>query len=206
MLREYDALVAYDPGGSMYTTTKKTASRPLVLVVMVATMVLAGIAIVAAEAQAGSFSDGFPKQVLMKGTTVLQEGNFYYGSWHWYEAGEWNRVDADGILDYPRADTVRAGSKLHIKINKPERPAAFRIRAYKKVDRFSNPIGTGRLLNTTFRRVERDGETVGWNVFFRVNEPNRNYYLKTYGRWARVPGTHISYGDESRLYHLKTTE
>jgi len=190
----------------MYTTTKKTGSRALVLVVMVATMALAGTVIVAAEAQAGSYSDKFSKQDLIKDKTVLQDGYFYYGTWNWYAADEWERVHADGTYDYPRADTVRARSKLRIKIDKPERPAAFRIRAYKEVDRFSNPIGTGRLLNTTFGRVERNGKTVGWNVFFRVNRPGRHYYLETYGQWARVPGTHISYGQESLHYHLKTIE
>jgi len=190
----------------MYTTTKKTGSRTLLLVVMVATIALASIAIVAAEARAGSFSDGFPKQVLMKGATVLQDGNFYYGTWNWYEAGEWNKVHADGLGGFPRADTVRAGSRLHIRTNKPERPASFRIRAYKKVDQFSTPIGTGRLLNTTFRRVERDGKTVGWDVFFRVNGPNRHYYLQTSGRWERVPDTHISYGASHENFHVKTTD
>ena len=101
----------------------------------------------------------------------------------------------DAVYGFPRADVVGAGSKLHIRLNKPQRPAAFRIRAYKEVDRWSNPIGTGRLLNTTFRRVERDGKTVGWDVFFRVNGPNRHYYLQTSGRWERVPDTHISYGE-----------
>jgi hypothetical protein len=190
----------------MYMTAKKTGSRTLVLVVMVAAMALASMAIVAAEARAGSFSDGFPRQVLMKGATVLQHGRFYYGSWHWYEAGEWNRVDADGLGGFPRADAVRAGSRLHIRTNKPERPAAFRIRAYRRVDQFSNPIGTGRLLNTTFRHIERDGKTVGWDVFFRVNGSNRHYYLETYGRWERVPGTHISYGNSHENFHVKTTE
>jgi hypothetical protein len=193
-------------GGSMYTTRKKTASRTLVLVMMIAAMALAGTAIFSAEARAGSFSDGFPKQVLKKGATVLQHGYFFYGTWNWYEAGEWNKVYADGTYDYPRADTVRAGSKLRIRINKPERPAAFRIRAYKEVDQFSNPIGTGRLLNTTFGRVERDGKTVAWNIYFRINRSGHHYYLETHGRWARVAGTHISYGHESRHYHVKTTE
>jgi hypothetical protein len=190
----------------MYTTTMKIGSRSLALVVLVATMALAGIAIVAAEAHAGSYSDKFPKQVLLKGDTVRQDGYFYYGTWNWYEAGEWEKVAADGTYDYPRADTVRAGSKLRIRINKPERPAAFRIRAYKEVDRFSNPIGTGRLLDTTFGRLERDGKTVAWNVYFRVNRSGRHYYLETRGQWARVASTHISYGHESLHYHIKTTE
>src|SRR5918998_4003534 len=132
-------------GGSMYTTTKKTGTRTLVLVVMVATIALAGMAIVAAEARAGSSSDEFPRMVLMKGEPKLQGGRFYYGTWNWYKAGEWNKVHADGIGGFPQADTVGAGSRLHIKVNKPERPASFKIRSYKEVDRFSNPVGTGQL-------------------------------------------------------------
>ena len=190
----------------MYTTMKKVGSRAVMLVMMFTAMALAGIAIVVAEARAGSFSDEFPKQILMKGATVLQDGNFYYGTWNSYEAGEWNEVHADGFGGFPRADTVRAGSRLHIKTNKPERPASFRIRAYKQVGQFSTPIGTGRLLNTTFRRIERDDKKVGWNVFFRVNEPNRHYYLEAGGRWERVPGTHISYGNSHENFHIKTTE
>ena len=184
-------------------TPRKHAKQLLMTFMLVLAMALA---VVAAKAQAGSFSDESPEQVLMKGTTVLQHGKFYYSTWHWYEAGEWNKVHADGIGGFPRADTVRAGSRLHIKLNKPERPATFRIRAYKKVDQFSNPIGTGRLLNTTLRRVERDGKTVGWNVLFRVNEPNRHYYLEASGRWERVPGTHISYGSRHENFHVKTTD
>jgi hypothetical protein len=190
----------------MYTITKKTGSRTLVVVVVVATTALASMAIVAAEARAGSSSDGFPKLVLMQCETELQGRQFYYGTWNQYKAGEWNKVYADGIGGFPQADTVRAGSRLHIKINKPERPASFKIRSYRRVDQFSNPIGTRRLLDTTLRRVEREGKTVGWKVFFRVNEPDRHYYLETSGRWERVPGTHISYGHSHENYHVKTTE
>ena len=187
-------------------TPRKHTRRLWMTFMLVLAMALAAIAVVAAEARAGSYSDKFPKQVLMKGATVLQHGRFYYGSWHWYEAGEWNKVHADGIGGFPQADTVRAGSTLHIMTNKPERPASFRIRAYKKVDQWSNPIGTGRLLDTTFRRIERDGKTVGWDVFFRVNEPNRHYYLETGGRWERVPDSHISFGASHENFHVKTTE
>jgi hypothetical protein len=42
---------------------------------------------------------------------------------------------------------------------------------------------------------------VGWDVFFRVNQPVRDYYLRVYPVWEQVPGKIISYGDET-LYHL----
>jgi hypothetical protein len=189
------------------STPSKDTKRLWMTFVVVLTMVMAAIAVVAAEARAGSFSDGFPKQVLMKGETKLQDGNFYYGTWNWYEAGEWNKVHADGFGGFPRADTVRAGSRLHIKTNKPERPAVFRIRAYyEEPEQWSTPTEKGRLLDTTLRRVERDGKTVGWNVFFRVREPDRHYYLETSARWERVPDTHISYGMSHENFHVKTTD
>ena len=187
--------------GSPPKTTK--AKRSWVSVVLVLAIVLAGMAVVAAEARAGSFSDEFPKMVLMKDDTRLQGGRLNYADWHWYEAGEWQEIYADGPFPCPRADLVRAGSGLHIKLNKPERPASFKILAYKEaVEGF--PSGESRRLDTKLRRIERDGKTVGWNVFFRVNRPDRHYYLETYATWARVPGTHISWGHEALNYHVKT--
>ena len=183
---------------------RKKCRRLWLSVVLAVALTLAGVAVVAATAEAGSFSDGFPKQVLMKGGTKLQDGDFDYGGWHWYEAGEWKEIYGD-YGEWPHAVTVRAGSKLHIRINKPERPAVFRIKAYNKGEH-GWPVGKGRDLNTTFKRVERDGKTVGWNVFFRVNRPASPYYLETYGRWARVPDTHISYGYESWHFHVKTAK
>jgi hypothetical protein len=63
------------------------------------------------------------------------------------------------------------------------------------------PIGEGRRLNTTLRGVERDAKTVAWDVFSRVNRPDRPYYLDTYGTWKGVPGCYYTRrpgGDVSR--------
>jgi hypothetical protein len=56
----------------MYTTTKKTGGRTLVLVVMVLAMALSTGTIFATQAQAARLFD----PVLMKGQTVLQHGVF----------------------------------------------------------------------------------------------------------------------------------
>jgi hypothetical protein len=53
--------------------------------------------------------------------------------------------------------------------------------------------------------VERDGETVAWDVYFRVKRPDRHYYLVVYPVWEQVPGTHISYGDDTAYpLHVRT--
>jgi hypothetical protein len=176
--------------------------RSWLSVVLAVALALAVVAVAGAEARAGSFDDGFPEQLLKQGGSVLQRGDLNHGTWHWYEAGEWNTVFAD-YGEWPRAVPVGAGSRLRIRINKPERPAIYRIKAYNKGEH-GWPIGKARHLDTTLRRIERNGKTVGWNVFFRVNRPDAPYFLETRGRWERVPGTHISYGFESLHFHVKT--
>jgi hypothetical protein len=45
------------------------------------------------------------------------------------------------------------------------------------------PHRVGRLTG-----FETRSKTVAWDVFFRVNQPHRPYYLDTYGTSKRVPG------------------
>lgn len=192
---------------SRATPRNYTTRAWMVFMMLVLAMALASMAVVATEAQARSSFYGFPKQVLMKGKTVLQNGSFYYGTWHWYKAGEWNTVHAGGFGDFPRADLVRVGSWLHVRVNKPQRPERFTIIAYPRVNQYGVPdYEKKQRLDAILRRVERDGKTVAWDVFFWVNRPDRHYYLETHGRWERVPGTRISYGNESWHFHVKTAD
>jgi hypothetical protein len=183
-----------------FTKTKR------VWVVLIMAVMLAGSAVFTATAQAGSFDRKPPNAVLMKDKTVLQTGIKGSTCWTYYRAGEgWAGSCVDRLYRFPRADLVRAGSRLHIRINKPQRPETFKVYAYKGFDKEGMwPIGKPRRLDTTLRRVERDGKTVAWNVFIGVNRPDRHYYLETFGRWQDVPGTHISYGDALWFFHVKT--
>jgi hypothetical protein len=172
-------------------------------VVLILAVMLASSAVVAASAQAGSFNHYRPNLVLMKGKTELQNGRIWTSTWHYYQRG-WVGAIGDGFYSFPQADLVRAGSNLHIRLNKPQRPERFRITAYKNVDKNKFPIGDGQRLDASLKRVKRDGKTVAWNAFFRLNKPERHYYLETHGVWKRVPGTHISYGDAFWNFHVKT--
>ena len=182
---------------SKSTPTKKT-KRSLRHFVLVLAIAPGAVMVVATQAQAIRYFD----PVLMKGKTVLQHGVLAYSTWHIYEDGSWNTYFADGPgmdmsqEEYPRAAVVGAGRKLHIRLNKAQRPERFTIKDHE----------TGRHLKTTLRRVQRDGKTVAWDVYFRVNRPNHDYYLDTRGVWKRVPDTHISYGFKVYLFHVKTTD
>jgi hypothetical protein len=179
-------------------TPKKRNRRLWMSVVLILTVTLGAVTVVATQAQAIRYFD----PVLMKGNTVLQYGVFAYGTSHIYENGSWNTYYADGPGmdmsqdEYPRAAVVGAGRKLHIRLNKAQRPDSFTIKDHE----------TGRHLKTTLRRVQRDGKTVAWDAYFHANRPNHDYYLDTRMVWKRVPGTHISYGYKVYLFHVKTTD
>jgi hypothetical protein len=178
------------------------------LVVAVA-LVVAALAVFAAEAGAGSFDSRPPEAVLMKGQAVLQTGQRGSYCWSWYDEaiGDWKGLCADTFsYAFPRADgLLKAGARLHVRLAKPERPEKFRITAYRGFDKKDKwPVGKGRRLNTIFEPVKRDGETVAWNVYFRVNQPDRHYYLDTFAVWGQVPNTHVSAGDATYTFHVKT--
>ena len=201
-------------GGSVYTTAKKTGGRALALVAMVAAMALATLAVFASFAEAratagatGSFGHRPPKAVLMKYESVLQVRGDGCAHWYFYKNGEWEyRIPFDylGCYSPPKADEVGAGRRLHVRLAKPERPSV-RILAYPKLnERTGKPSGQRRVLKDTLRPVKRGGEAVGWEAFFRVNEPERQYYLRASTVWERVPGEHVSYGHAIYDFHLET--
>ncbi len=173
-------------------------------ILLLATMAVAlvGIATVQAAAQEGSRDRQPPDAALMQGSQVLQLGQ--QGSYCWsYIAGEfWLTTCADFALSYPAGDRVEAASQLYITLRKPQRPDRFRIYAYSDVDQNGFPIGDAQRLSTSLERVVRDGRTVGWDIFFSVNRPDRHYYLNAYGEWNRVRGSKASYGDSSWQFHV----
>jgi hypothetical protein len=175
-------------------------------ILLLATMAVALVGIVAAQAlaQEGSRDPQPPDAVLMQGSQVLQLGQ--QGSYCWsYFAGEsWLTSCADTGFSFPAADRVEAGSQLYITLRKPQRPDRFRIYAYRDVDQNGSPVGDAQRLSTSLERVVQDDRTVGWDVLFSVNRPDRHYYLVAEGRWNHVRGSKASYGDSSWFFHVKT--
>ena len=75
------------------------------------------------------------------------------------------------------------------------------IAAYERVNEI--PIGKGRALSVTRKRVLQDGETVASDAVFRADHPNRNDYLISEGHWKDVEGCG---GDQYAYwnFHVKT--
>ncbi|HEY6581378.1 MAG TPA: hypothetical protein VIZ60_09640 [Rubrobacter sp.] len=173
----------------------KKIGRSLVMI-LAAALAVATLAVFTAEARAGSFDSQPPEAVLMKYKTVLKAQGNAGDTWHFYEGG-WNHIIYDNFGEYafPEPDTVGAGRRLHVRFDEPQRPSAVTINAWPKAKDgydFEVPAGQRRQLKRTLMPVKQGGETVGWDVFFRVNQLERHYYLVVRSGWERVPGTHIS--------------
>jgi hypothetical protein len=182
---------------------------------LIVAVALATLAVFAAEAQAGSFGYGPPGAVLMKGGTTIQSGMRGWDCWHRWSKTEhsWTGLCGDPLYYFfPRANVVKTGARLHVRLAKPERPKVVYIDAYPRVKdagdpAFPNgkyPAGKRQQLKHTSKPVDRNGKTVAWNVYFRVNEPKRHYYLDFYAEWKRMPGSHASYGEAHYFFHVKT--
>jgi hypothetical protein len=186
---------------------KRSTRRLWLALVLSLAVVLATFAVGAATVQAGSFDNRPPKAVLMKGENVLRKGALGSYCWNWYLGDGRGRGEcADGaFLSYPSPERVKAGSQLHIRLKKPQKPDKFKVIAYKGFDREKlRLVGPKRRIETTLKPVKRDGKTVGWDAYFRVNKPDRHYYLDTYGNWYQDPDTQFSYGDGTWAFHVKT--
>ena len=193
---------------------RETSTKPRLLVLASAlsvALVFAALAVFAAEARAGSFSRYPPEAVLMKYKTVLQMASAAGGQWCFYDPpanGEPGGFlcaiyDNFGYFDFPKPDEVGPGRRLHVRFDKPERPNFVEVNAWPRAKKH-RPVGQKRELKRILKPVKQDGRTVGWDVFFRVNEPGHHYYLRVASGWERVPGKHASYGRIAYGLHVKT--
>jgi hypothetical protein len=191
-------------GRNFYMARKLTTA-------LAALALLIAFLVFATHAHAGSFDNHPPRAMLFKYKTKLQESGAAAGRWNWREDGGWGYViyDSFGFFHFPEVDEVAAGRRLHVRFDKPERPNYVEVKAWpktKKDPRFGGEYfaGKGRELGRTLEPVKRDGETVGWDVFFRVGQKDRDYYLRVSSGWHKEPHSHASYGRVAYPLHVKT--
>jgi hypothetical protein len=180
--------------------------RRAIILLTTAVVALVGIVAVQASALEGSRDRHPPDTVLKQRSQILQSGLQGSYCWNYFVEAEqfWVGNCTDYLPRYPAGDRVEAGSRLHIKIRKAQQPDRFSLYAYRDIDGDGFPTGDAQRLSTSLKRVVRDGKTVGWDVFFYVNRPDRHYYLDASGKWNHVRGSKASYGDSSWYFHVKT--
>ena len=158
--------------------------------------------------------DNYPprESLFVRGTLLQDSKDGSYMNWYYYDfkSNQWrNRSNDEGPFDWPAADTLKAGSKVRVRINKPEKPSTFKITAYKAVnntnDQHRPTWSTAEVLSRTLTSVENNrGDVIAWNATFYVNEPNRHYYISADGEWEGADAALYSFGKAQDLLHLKT--
>jgi hypothetical protein len=161
---------------------KKSALLHLALVLL-SVMFVAGV-----QGRAKALASHPPDAILKQGNKSLQDGRLISYCW----------IDrcADGVSNYPSAVLLEPGTRLHIRLSENRRPERFSLTSSR------SPDGQSRRIDTTLRRVERDGKTVAWDAYFRLERPDRHHYLGAFGVWKNQSGT--VRGDAYWQFHLKT--
>lgn len=154
-----------------------------------ALVILSGVLLAGIQAQAQALAPRPPDAILKQGDRTLQDGRRI--------AYCWTRGCVDNFEDmYPSAVVVEPGVQLRIRLTENKRPRQFSL------TRSWSPDGQSRQIDTTLRRVVRDGRTVAWDAYFRLERPNRDYYLDAFGGWKDDGGRER--GDASWQFHAKT--
>jgi hypothetical protein len=78
-------------------------------------------------------------------------------------------------MTWPRVDVVSAGARIRLRMHWKRRPKNVHVDSYRSIRRNGKPKGRGQDLKATIRAVERKGDTVAWDVIFRVTKPRRHY-------------------------------
>jgi hypothetical protein len=150
--------------------------------VLVAVVGLVGVFVVGVQGQAQALAPRPPDAILKQDNRALQDGRLISYCW--------SNSCVDGVPRYPSAVLVEPGTQLYIRLSENRRPERFSLR--------SRPSGQ---IDPTLRRVVRDGKTVAWDAYFRLERPDRHYYLGAFGVWKGSGGRS---GDAYWQFHVKT--
>jgi len=186
-------------GGFSYGQNPKYSAPSLALLI-------AFVLLATSEVSAASSDRNPPRATLMKYKTSLQPSYVGGGQWY-YPDGGYVIFDSFGVFYFPKADEVAQGRRLHVRFDKPERPNFFEVNAFPKANYDKGfggyrTAGNKRELKSYLKPVKRDGQTVAWEVFFRVGQSDRHYYLKTAVGWEKKRGT--AYGRLVYTSHVRT--
>jgi hypothetical protein len=168
----------------MSRITTMATTLMLLVGLLAALAFLAGV-----QGQAQALASHPPDAVLKKGDGAFQDGLLITYCW------DGKCVDLFSSK-YSAAERVSAGSRLHIRLSENRRPDRFSLQSR------TSPDGRFRRVDTTLRCVERDGKTVAWKIFFRVDRPDRHYYLDAFGIWNHTGGREG--GNAYWQFHVKT--
>ena len=191
-------------------TSRRTLHLPALLLLVAALaaavvfVVVLGIAPTKADAAASSARTlpRPPEAVLMKAGKELQKGRLGTYCWSTEDQG----VCSDTFSDYtapPNTPRVGTPNTLRIRIHYADRPERIWLRWGHEIKK-GRGIGI-RIVEQSkprpirLERVQKGGETVAWDVFFKVKRPGKHYYINFWAFWDEEEG-----GDSQWSFHVKT--
>ena len=158
-----------------------------IIFVLVAVVGLVGIFLVGVQGQAKALEPHPPDATMKQNLRALQNGHLVSYCWIW--------GCTDGLSRYPSAALVEPDTQLYIRLSENRRPKHFSLSTSQ------TPDGRSRRIETTLRRVVRDGKTVAWDAYFRLERPDRHYYMGAFGVWEGSRGNSDAYWQ----FHVKTS-
>jgi hypothetical protein len=155
--------------------------------VLAAVVGLVGIFLVGVQGQAKALEPHPPDATLKQNLRTLQGGHLV--SYCWIGGC------TDGLSRYPSDALVEPDTQLYIRLSENRRPKHFSLSTSQ------TPDGRFRRIDTTLKRVVRDGKTVAWDAYFRLERPEHQYYMGASGVWKGAGGRR---GDAYWQFHAKT--
>jgi hypothetical protein len=156
--------------------------------VLVAVVGMVGVLVVGVQGQAQAIAPRPPHATLKQDIRTLQDGLLI--SYCWVPSC------VDGLPRYASAVLVEPGTRLYIRLSENRRPEQFSL-STRQTSEGRSP----RRIDTTLRRVVRDGKTVAWDAYFSLERPERQHYMVAFGIWKGRGGNR---GDASWAFHVKT--
>jgi hypothetical protein len=170
-------------------------------------LLMAGLLLfVSGSSFAGEDTKEPPKTHLNAHGERLQAGYLRASCWSYPSEDEPEVVITncrDNVARWPRVDKLRAGQKIKIRIEYPDRPDGTIIKAYR---RSGEEQGNGRVLaHRLIPVVNSENEIKAWKLVFTVDASGRHYYLDAgaYWDWTAADG-HTYRDDAIWSFHVRT--
>ena len=149
-----------------------------------------------------------PRSVLHQRSTE-QRGKL--GTYCWVypdenQEGGYIQQCIDARVAWPRAKPGLPGRMARVRFHSAVQPDDLSIAFWRRLDDNDNPVGEGKTLESTLEPYLNDtGETVAWDLVFRLPARGRHLYLHAAGYWPDQDGSEAPQ-DASWTYHLKLTD
>jgi hypothetical protein len=140
-----------------------------------------------------------PRLRLMHHGDVLQRVSAWSYCWS-YTTERWGVGECtDGSPRYPEAAVIEGSPRVVLRIPYSEEPSRLSITAYRKIREehgYEQTVGEGEKIGYRLKPHRERGHVSAWDAIFRLDQPNRDYYLNVYAR--------LHQGDPAYALHART--